>query len=159
MPVDVLGAVTVMTVGIDNRNPFTAVMFADKFNHDRFIINITEAPVAVDDLHRVMPRRADHGKGFVDLSFHDQPGRFNRTTGGDEMGFGTDLFRPWKTVVNSIDIGVGCDFGLKLGDIGEIEKALFPELILSVEKAFLAFGVSRAYGPVVGREEDYPKIF
>ncbi len=100
VPIDILGAVAVVAVGINDCNPFAAVVLTDEFDHDCFVIDVAETPVAVDNLHRVMSGWPDHGKGFVDLLLHYQSGRLDGAAGGDQMRFSTDLFGTREAVVN-----------------------------------------------------------
>jgi len=69
--VDLLGAIAVMDVGIDNGNPPNPVFAPQVFDHDRLVVNIAEAAVAVSHGHGVMPRRADNGKTVFYLVFDE----------------------------------------------------------------------------------------
>ena len=70
VPIDILGAVAVMAVGVNNGNLFVTVVFPDKFYQNSFIVDVAEAPVTVDHLHGVVAGGTDQGKGFVNLLFH-----------------------------------------------------------------------------------------
>lgn len=63
-----------MDVRIHDGEPFHPVRAAQIFDHDRFVVDIAEPPVAMDDRHRVMTGRPDDGKGVIDLSVHERIG-------------------------------------------------------------------------------------
>ena len=80
MPVDILGAVAVMAIGIDNGNPLLAIMLPDPLDHYRLDIDIAEAAVPLNDLHRMVAGRADQGKGMLGLPLQYQPGGLDGPT-------------------------------------------------------------------------------
>ena len=85
VPVDFLGAVTVMTVSIDDGNPFVPVMFPDIFDHDCFDIHITESPVSVDNRHGMVTGRTNQCKCIVDFTVEDFLSRRDGAAGGNKV--------------------------------------------------------------------------
>ena len=69
VPVNVLGAVAVVAVGIHDGHPVDAVGLAQIFDHDGFDVDVAKAAGAVDHPHGVVARRADQGKAALDLAF------------------------------------------------------------------------------------------
>lgn len=74
-----------VAVGINNGNPFTAVMFANPFDHHSFNVDVAESPIAVHDFHCVVTGRADKGECPAGFLFKDEPCRLNGATGGDAV--------------------------------------------------------------------------
>ena len=68
IPVNILGAVAVMTIRIDNGNSFDAEFMTDIFDHHGFNVDIAEAACAVGDQHGMMAGRTHQGKGIVYLA-------------------------------------------------------------------------------------------
>ncbi len=82
---DILGAVAVVAVGIDDGDFPYPVVTADIFDHDRLDIDDAKAAVAKNRLHGVMTWRADDGEGLFRLLFHDCPGGAQGAAGRDQV--------------------------------------------------------------------------
>ena len=70
------------------------------------------------------------------------------------MGFGHDRPGIGHTEVDALDIFDVHQVRLELDDAVDIQQALFENLVLGIEQAFLPLGMRRADGPVKGREKD-----
>ncbi len=157
VPVDVLGAVAVMAVGVHDGHAQRAEVFAQPFDHDGFDVDVAEPARAVDHLHGVVPGGADQGEGLVGLLLQDRPGRPDGPAGGDHVGGRGHGGHVREAEVDAGDILGRGQVGLEFGDAGDVEDAFLAQLVLGVEQPFLALGVGGGNGPVVGREKDDAK--
>src|SRR5664280_3135815 len=88
IPINVLCAVSVMTIGINDGNSFYTVGMTDVLNHHCFYVDITETARPVRNEHGVMSGWTHQRKGVVHLAGKDFFCRGDRASGGDKMGRG-----------------------------------------------------------------------
>ena len=86
IPINILCAVPVMTIGINDGNFFYAIGMTDILNHDCFYVDVAEASRAVRHKHGVMSGRSHQRKGVVHLACKNFLGCGDRAAGGDKMG-------------------------------------------------------------------------
>jgi len=157
VPVDVLGPVAVMAVRIHDGHAQGAEVLAQPLDHDRFDIDVAKTARAVDHFHGVVSGGTHQGEGPAGFLVADQPAGPDGATGRDEMrrrGHGGDI---GKAEMHPGHVGGRGQVGLDLGDAGDVEDALLPQLVLGVEQALLAFGMGGGDGPVEGRKEHDPQ--
>ena len=80
MPIDILGAVPVVAVGVDDGNAFPSIMLPDPLHHHSLDIDIAEATIALYHLHRMVPWWTDEGEGMMHFLLHHQAGGLNGTS-------------------------------------------------------------------------------
>ena len=153
VPVDVLGAVAVVAVGVDDGHLVHPVGPAQEFDHHGLDVDVAEAAGPMDDAHGMVARGAHQREALVDSFF--QHGHADRLgpAGADEMGFGGDTPGVGNAEMNPLDVGEHHRIRLELDDALDVEEALLQNLVLGVEQPLLPFRVGRADGPVEGREE------
>ncbi len=158
VPVNILGPVAVVTIGVDNGDFPDAVMLPDVFHHDGLDVDVAEPPGAVHDQHGVMARRPNEGEGVVDFFPQDFVGRGDGSAGGNQVGFGDDGAGVGYANVGPVDVLDGGQARFELDDVFEIEETLFEDLVLRIEEPFFALRVSGGNGPVEGGEKDEPRF-
>jgi hypothetical protein len=154
VPVDVLGAVAVMAVRVDDGHPVYAVFAPQELDHDGLDVDVAEAARTMGDAHGMMSRWAHQREALVDLSLQHRHADGFSPAGADEMGFGGDAPGVRNAEMDALDVGQNHGVRLELDDPLNVEQALLEDLVLSVEQPLLAFGMVRADGPVVGRKEN-----
>ena len=159
MPVDVLGAVAVVAVRVDDGDSLVAVFAAEVLDHDGLDVDVAEAAGAVDDAHGVVPGGADEREGVVHLAREYLLGRRDGAACRDEVGLGDDALRVGDTDVDPVDVLDRGQARLVLDDILEVEQPLLEDLVLRVEQALLPLRVGGRDGPVEGGKEDEPRFF
>ena len=157
VPVDVLGAVAMMAVGVHDGHAQGAVTLPQPFHHHRFDVDVAKPARAVDHLHGVVAGGPHQGKGALGFLFHDRAGGPDGPAGGNEVGGGGDGRHVGKAEMHPGHVFVGGQVGLEFGYARDVEDAFLAQLVLGVEQAFLALGMGGRDGPVVGREKDDPQ--
>ena len=156
VPVDILGAVTVVAVGVHDGYPLHTVSVAQVFDHDGLDVHIAESPGAVYHAAGMMAGRSHQGEAFVDLSLHNLHSDGFGTPGADEMGFGHHGLGIGHAEMNPLYIVYFHKVGLEFENAIDIQQALFKDLILGVEQPLFPLGMRWADSPVKGWEEDQP---
>ena len=104
VPVDVLRAVAVVAVRVDDGDPLVAVLAPEVLDHDGLDVDVAEAAGPVDDAHGVVPRRPDQREGLVDLACEHLLGRRDGAAGRDQVGLGDDALRVGDADVDPVDV-------------------------------------------------------
>ena len=154
VPVDILGAVAVMAVRVDDGHPVHAVFAPQELDHDGLDVDVAEAARTVGDAHGMMSRWPHQGEALVDLSLQHRHADGFGPAGADEMGFGGDAPGVRNAEMDALDVGQSHGVRLELDDPLDVEQALLEDLVLGVEQPLLPFGMVRTDGPVVGRKEN-----
>ena len=153
MPVDVVGAVSVVAVRIHNGHPFYAVFLAQVFHHDGLHVDMAESPSAVGNTHGMVARGSYQGKTAVDLFVHDGPGNGLGATGADQMGLGGYGCFVGNAEVYPLDFLCGDQVWLVFLNAADVEDSFFHDLIQGVEKSLLPFWMGGVDGPVKCRKK------
>ena len=130
VPEDVLTAVAVVHVRIHNGDAQgaaigTGVVVADILHHDGFVIDITEATVAVHHSHGVMAWRPHQGKGALFASLKHQPGRADSPARRSQMRIRTHRRSRGQTEVRTLKLGMCGKGGAVLRNAGNVEQPFF----------------------------------
>ena len=102
-PEYMLGAVAVMNVPVDDRNPAKAVALLGVAGRQRSIVEHAEAKAVVS--LRVMARRPDEPVGVANAARHDRVDRFKHSPygkGGDVIAAGPE----WRFAADELERGV-----------------------------------------------------
>ena len=159
VPVDVLGAVAVVAVRVDDGDALVAVFAADVLDHDGLDVDVAEAAGPMDDAHGVVPRGPHQREGIVHLAGEHLLGRRDGASRRDQMALGDDALCVGDTEVDPVDVLDRGQSGLVLHDVLEVEQPLLEDLVLRVEQALLPLRVGGRDGPVEGGKEDEPRFF
>ena len=158
VPEDLLGAVAMMDIGVDHGNPLVAVLAPQILHHYGHVVDIAEAPVAVDNAHAVVAGRPDQGEAVPDLALLQGIGQGQGAAGGDEMGLGGLALHIGDAEVDPGYVLSVCQAGLVLLDLGQVHQPLLEDLVPGVEKPLLPLRMGGGYGPVEGGEEYQPRL-
>ena len=82
---DILTAIAMVDICIDNSYLLNSILMTEVSYHDSFCINGTKASNAVNHLHCVVPWRAHQGKSSFNLSLHNRFCCSNSAARGDPM--------------------------------------------------------------------------
>ena len=153
MPEDLLGAVAVMHIRIDHREPLMAVFGPQVLHQYGHVIDIAKSPVAVHHPHAVVAWRAHQGKAISDLPFLQGIGQGEGASGGNEMGLGHLALHIWNAEMGASDVLVLCQSGLVLLDLREVHQPLLKDLVPGIKQPLLSLWMGGRDGPVEGGEE------
>ncbi len=153
VPVNVLGAVTMVAVGIHYRHAIYAVSLAQVFDHDGFDIDVAEASSPVYHPHRMMAGRTNQSKTASDIFFENLYADFLGAPGAYEVRFGDYAQLVRNAEVNALNVFYRGDVRLEFHDPLNVENTLLEYLVLCVEEAFLTFGMRRVNRPVESGKE------
>jgi len=157
VPEDLLGAVAMMHIGVDYGDPLVAVLAPQVLHHYGHIVDIAEAPVAVDNAHAVMAGGPDQGEAVLDLAFLQGIGQGQGAAGSDEVGFCYLAFHIGDAEVDPGHVLFVRQAGLVLLDLGQVHQPLLEDLVPGVEQPLLPLRMGGGYGPVEGGEEYQPR--
>jgi len=158
VPEDLLGAVAVVHIGIDDGNPLVAVPGPKIIDQDRHVVDVAEAPVAVHHPHAVVAWRPDQGEAIPDLPPLEGIGQGEGAARSDEVGLGHLALHVGNAEVCPGYILLFSRAGLVLLYAGKVHQPLLEYLVTGVEQPLLPLRVGGAYGPVECREEYQPGL-
>jgi len=154
MPIDILGAVTMVTVRIHNGNPVDGIGLPQVFDHDGFNVDIAKPPGTVHDPHGVMAGRTHERKTPFNLPVQYGHADGFSTAGTNQMGFGGHAPFVRHTKVNALDVLYSHRIRFEFRDALDIEDPFFEDLVLGVKQPLFSFRMGGIDGPVEGGEED-----
>ncbi len=85
VPVNILGPVAMMAIGVHNGNFIDRVSLPEIFNHDGFDIDIAKSACSVDNAHGMMAGWSHQRKAALNLFVHDCHPDGLGTAGTDKM--------------------------------------------------------------------------
>ena len=130
-------------------------MVADVLHHHGFIVDVAEAAIAVDHAHGVVAGRAHQGEGPVLFLFQHQARGGDGPAGRGQVGVRAHRAHRGQAEMGARQLGVAGEGRPVFADAGDVEEALFLQLVAGVEQALLALRVRGGNGPVKGREKDH----
>jgi hypothetical protein len=151
---NVLGAVAVMYVRIDDRHPPQAVVAPQVLDHHRLDVDRAEAPRPVDHPHRVMAWRPHQGERPRHLAPQHRLGGRYRPAGRHQVGVSDMGSYVGHADVDPVGVLNSRQPGLVLADAGDVEQALLDDLVAGEQQPLLPLGMGRRDRPVERREKD-----
>ena len=148
VPVDVLGAVAVVAVGVHDGHLFYAVGLSEELDHDGFVVDVAKPPRAVHDLHGVVAGRAHQREPPFHAALHDRHADGLSASRADEMGFGHHVPNAGHAEMNPLDVPDRHQVGTQLLDSLDVENSLLEHLVLGIQQTLLPFGVRGADSPI-----------
>ena len=154
MPVNVLRAVPMMTVGIDDGHPLKGIGLSKVFDHDGFDVYIAKSPGPMNDPHGMMARRSDQRESPIHRFVHNGSADGFGAAGADKMRFRHDAVDIRNAEMDPLNVLDRDQFRFEFPDAVNIQNTFFKHLVLGVQKTLFPFRVRRTDGPVKGREKN-----